>query len=137
MEAGRVRFLVHVLLLLPLFPAFLLDEALDGQERREESHEEVDRTTLEEPEGRIRSIPPKAAPAHRQCLELHKGRSLPGKDPLHLTEDPGTRQTKEEGATRPQTDRRHKQEKTSEDIPVDQRRGTTTQRKKQRDIDLC
>ena len=59
MEAGRVRFLVHVLLLLPLFPAFLLDEALDGQERREESHEEVDRTTLEEPGGGIRSIPPR------------------------------------------------------------------------------
>ena len=59
MEAGRVRFLVHVLLLLPLLPAFLLDEALDGQERREESHEEVDRTTLEEPAGGIRSIPPR------------------------------------------------------------------------------
>ena len=40
MEAGRVRFLVHALLLLPLLPAFLLDEALDGQERREESHED-------------------------------------------------------------------------------------------------
>ena len=59
MEARRVRFLVHVLLLLPLLPAFLLDEALDGQERREESHEEVDRTTLEEPAGGIRSIPPR------------------------------------------------------------------------------
>ena len=54
-----MRFLVHVLLLLPLLPAFLLDEALDGQERREESHEEVDRTTLEEPAGGIRSIPPR------------------------------------------------------------------------------
>ena len=77
MEAGRVRFLVHALLLLLLLPAFLLDEALDGQEGREVSHEEVDRTTLEEPAGGIRSIPPRLLlPTNNVSSSTRVGHSL-------------------------------------------------------------